>query len=508
MVNSNEILALQGITKRFGDVIANDLIDLTIRKGEIHTFLGENGAGKSTLVNIIYGFLRPDEGVIFFEGRERVFRSPRDAMAAGIGMVHQHFMLVPTISVVKNVILGLRSDREPFLNLDRAREQIQQFCDRYEIRLKPDDEIWKLSVGDQQWVEIIKALYLGVRLLVLDEPTAVMTPLEIEGLLSRIREMKEDGLTVIFISHKLDEVMSISDRITVFQRGRVVSTVNGSDVTKPDLARMMVGRDVIFRLEKKPVIKGKTILKLENVETYGDKGLRALDNVSLEVHEGEIFGIAGVSGNGQKELFEAIIGVRKITKGRIWISDKEVTNSPPHEIRNLNFSDIPDDKIKEGSILGFTLAENTILGSQRSKPFVRRLLFDHNEITNHAERLVEEYGIQPPSIRKTAGTLSGGNLQKLLLARELSKKPKLIVASQPTRGLDVKGTEFTRRKLLEEKSRGVAVLLISEDLDEIMNLCDFVGVIFNGNIVAVVKPEETSIRKISLLMTTGRHGSG
>jgi simple sugar transport system ATP-binding protein len=507
MTQANDILELRGITKRFGDVVANDHIDITIRRGEIHTFLGENGAGKSTLSNIIYGFLQPDEGIISFEGSETIFHSPRDAIAAGIGMVHQHFMLVSTISVAENIILGLRSDRRLFPDLDRVRDRIQEFCEKYHIRLNPDDEIWKLSAGEQQWVEIIKALYLGVRLLILDEPTAVMTPAQVDGLLNRIRGMKEDGLTVIFISHKLDEVMSISDRITVFKRGQIVSTVNPSDVTKSDLARMMVGRDVLFQLEKEPVPKGNAILRLENIEAYGDKGLHALDDVSLDVREGEILGIAGISGNGQRELFEVIVGVRRTTNGRIWIDDKEITHSGPHKIQSLNISEIPDDKISEGSIRDFTLAENMILGLQREAPFVGRVLFDHRAIARHAEKLLGEYEIQAPSIKEVAGTLSGGNLQKLILARELSKRPRLIIASQPTRGLDVKATEFTRKKLLEERKRGVGILLISEDLDEIMNLCDRVAVIFNGRIVQVTEPEETSLREIGLLMTSRRFES-
>lgn len=500
----NEILELKGITKRFGDVAANDHIDLKINRGEIHTFLGENGAGKSTLVNIIYGFLRPDDGTIVFEGSRRVFHSPRDAMKAGIGMVHQHFMLVPTLSIAQNIILGLPSDRWPFLDLDRARKRIREYCAMYDLRLNPDDEIWKLSVGDQQWVEIIKALYLGVRLLILDEPTAVMTPLEIEGLLEKITEMKSEGLTVIFISHKLDEVRSISDRITVMKNGKVVSTVKVDQASKSDLARMMVGREVIFQVEKKQAPKGKPVLKLQDVEAFGDKGLRALNHASFEIREGEIFGIAGVSGNGQRELYEVIAGVRRIADGRIWMGDVEVTNALPNRIQRLSFSDIPDDKIREGAILGFSVAENLILGLHRMSPFVQSFLFDHHAITANAEKLVKEFGIYPPHIQKMAKTLSGGNLQKLVLARELSKGPKLLIASQPTRGLDVAATEFTRRKLLQERERGTAVLLISEDLDEIMSLCDSFGVVFNGRIVSILKPEETSLREIGLLMTTGK----
>jgi simple sugar transport system ATP-binding protein len=470
MMNPTDILELSGITKTFGDVTANDHIDLKIEKGEIHTFLGENGAGKSTLVNIIYGFLRPDEGIVYFEGKEVHFESPRDAMKAGIGMVHQHFMLVPTLSVAGNVILGIRSKRWPVMDIEDARAGIEEYSSRYKLRLNPDDEIWKLSVGDQQWVEIIKALYLGVKLLILDEPTAVMTPQEIEGLLNRIKEMKSEGLTIIFISHKLDEVMSISDRISIFKKGKLVSTLPASKVTKPELARMMVGREVLFQLQKPVQKRGKPILKLENVEAYGDKGLPALNNISIDVHEGEIFGIAGVSGNGQKELYEVLTGIRKTSKGRVWINEKDVTNRTPGEIQNFNFSDIPDDKIKEGVVLEFSISENLILGLHRKRPFAQRGLIDHEVMKQYAGRLISEYDIYPPLMEKAAGTLSGGNLQKLVLAREISKKPKLIVASQPTRGLDVAASEFTRKKLLEERKKGTAILLISEDLDEIRDI--------------------------------------
>lgn len=504
MANPADILELRGITKAFGDVTANDHIDLTIAKGEIHTFLGENGAGKSTLVNIIYGFLRPDQGTIYFEGREVHFQSPRDAMKSGIGMVHQHFMLVPTISVAENVVLGLPSKRWPLMNIHEARRKIKEYSERYKLRLSPDDEIWKLSVGDQQWVEIIKALYLGVRLLVLDEPTAVMSPLEIEGLLNRIREMKSEGLTIIFISHKLDEVMSISDRISVFKKGKLVCTVSPDHVTKPELARRMVGRDVLFQIDKPVQSRGPSILKMEHVEAYGDRGVPALKDISIEIHGGEIFGIAGVSGNGQKELYEVLTGIRKVSKGRISIDGSDFTNRTAEEIQGLDFSDIPEDKIKEGAVLEFSISENLILGVHRKRPFAGRWFIQQDVVKQHAERLITEYDIYPPLREKTAGTLSGGNLQKLVLARELSKKPRLIVASQPTRGLDVAASEFTRRKLLEEKRRNTAILLISEDLDEIMALCDLVGIIFNGQVVEIVKPEGISMKEIGLLMTTGK----
>jgi len=302
----------------------------------------------------------------------------------------------------------------------------------------------------------------------------------------------------------LDEVRSISDRITVMKSGKVVSTVKGDEASKSDLARMMVGREVIFQVEKKPAPKGKSVLKLQDVEAFGDKGLLALDHASFEIREGEVFGIAGVSGNGQRELYEVIVGVRRIANGRIWIGEEEVTNASPNRIQRLGFSDIPYDKIREGAILGFSVAENLILGLHRRSPFVQSLLFDHHAIAANAEKLVNEFGIYPPLIQKMAKTLSGGNLQKLVLARELSKGPKLLIASQPTRGLDVAATEFTRRKLLQERERGTAVLLISEDLDEIVSLCDSFGIIFGGRIVSILKPEETSLREIGLLMTTGK----
>ena len=497
-------LDLRGITKRFGKVVANDHIDLTIRRGEVHTLFGENGSGKTTLSNIIYGFLRADEGSILFKGQPVEFRSPSDAMEAGIGMVHQHFKLVPTLTVAQNAILGLRSGGNPFLDLKTVYSKIGEFNQRYRAAIDPDTEIWKLSVGEQQWVEILKALYLGIDLLILDEPTAVLIPQEIENLLIQIQKMKAEGLTVIFISHKLNEIMQISDRITVLRRGKVVSTVSPNDVSKNELVKMMVGKEVSFNLAKAPMRKGEVALRLENIQANSDRGYRGLNNLSLEVCRGEILGIAGVSGNGQVELFEIICAIRPITSGKIWIMGKDITSNIVTEIEKFKVSEIPEDRNQDGVILDFSLANNMILGRQREKKFLRGFFLDTRKIVAYAIGLIKKFDIRPSSPAKAARTLSGGNLQKLILAREFARSSSLFIIAQPTRGLDVAATEFIRRKLLEERKAGVAILLISEDLDELMNLSDRIDIIFRGKIVAEVEPEKITVEKIGFLMVTGK----
>lgn len=496
---AENFLELRGITKKFGKVIANDHIDLSIARGEIHTLLGENGAGKSTLVSIIYGFYHADEGTLLVNGQPTYFATPNDAIAARIGMVYQNFMLIPTLSVAKNVILGLKKQGY-FLNLENVRSRIKNFCQKYKIDIDPDAEIWKLSVGQQQWVEILKALYVGIDLLILDEPTAVLTPQETSGLLKSICEMNKTGLTVIFISHKLEEVMQISDKITVLRRGQVISTVIPEKVTKNDLARMMVGKDIDFHIKKQAVKPGKIVLKLDSVRADSDLGYEALHSVSIDVHEKEIVGIAGVAGNGQKEIYETIIRARPIKAGRIFIEGEDVTCRSRADLQNIALSAIPADRIKYGSVPDFSVAENMILGIQRKKTFHRGILLDKKKITTYAKQIIDHYDIRVPSPFYLSRTLSGGNLQKAILARELSKSPHLILAFQPTRGLDIAAIDFTRKRFLQERNAGKAILLISEDLEELMDLSDIIGVIYKGRIVAWLRPEETSLVDIGLFM--------
>jgi simple sugar transport system ATP-binding protein len=503
------ILEMRGITKRFPGVLANDHIDFEIRAGEIHALLGENGAGKTTLMNILYGLYQPDEGQILIRGKPVTIRSPKDAIDLGIGMIHQHFMLVDPLTVTENVILGLRSSREPFLDLEVAEKRIIELSKRYGLKVDPKARIEQLSVGERQRVEIIKALYRGAQILILDEPTAVLTPPEVKELMKMMKKMAKEGLAVIpFITHKLPEVMEVSDRVTVLRRGKVVATLCTKRTNKGDLAKKMVGRQIYFGVKRRKVKQGKVVLSVKDLEALNDKGLPALRKVSFDVHEREILGIAGVSGNGQRELAEVITGLRKATGGKVIILGKDVTNKSPKEITAQGVGHIPEDRVGTGLIMNFTVAENLILGSQSEPPFVnrwflpfnKRWFLDKNEINRYADQLIKEYDIKTPSRDTPARNLSGGNLQKLILARELSRKPKLLIANQPTRGLDVGATEFIQSKLEEQKEKGTAILLISEDLDEIMCLSDRIAVMYEGQIVGIVPAEKAKIKDIGLMM--------
>ncbi|MGC8817183.1 MAG: ABC transporter ATP-binding protein [Candidatus Hadarchaeum sp.] len=500
---------MRGITKRFPGVLANDHVDFEIRSGEIHALLGENGAGKTTLMNILYGLYQPDEGQILIRGKPVTIRSPKDAIELGIGMIHQHFMLVDPLTVTENVVLGLRSSKEPLLDLDVAEKRIIELSKKYGLKVDPKAKIEQLSVGERQRVEIIKALYRGAQILILDEPTAVLTPPEVKELMKMMKKMAKEGLAVIpFITHKLPEVMEVSDRVTVLRRGKVVATIPTKRTNKGDLAKKMVGRQICFGVKRKKVKPGKVVLSVEDLEALNDKGLPALRKVSFEIREREILGIAGVSGNGQRELAEVITGLRKATGGKVIILGQDVTNKTPKEITSLGVGHIPEDRVGTGLVMNFTVAENLILGSQSEPPFVNRWFLpfnvkwflDKKEINRYADQLIKEYDIKTPSRDTPARNLSGGNLQKLILARELSRKPKLLIANQPTRGLDVGATEFIQSKLEEQKEKGTAILLISEDLDEIMCLSDRIAVIYEGQIVGIVPAEKAKIKDIGLMM--------
>jgi simple sugar transport system ATP-binding protein len=497
------MVEMKGITKKFPGVIANDNVDFEVKAGEIHCLLGENGAGKTTLMNILYGFYAPDAGEIAIKGKKVVVDSPVDAIRLGIGMVFQHFMLVRTLTVAENVVLGLKSEKWPFLDIETAEERITDLSEKYGLKVEPKTQIWQLSVGEQQRVEILKALYRDVEILILDEPTSVLTPQESTQLFQFLKSMKSEGRSVVFITHKLNEVMEVSDRVTVLKNGTVTGTVNTSETSKSELARMMIGRDVLFECDKPQISAKDAILSLSDVWAMGDKGQFALKGISLEIEQSAILGIAGVAGNGQRELVEVITGLRRASRGSINLSGEEITNSSPRTIRDLGIGHITEDRMGRGLILDLSIEENAILGAHHISPLAdeQGFLLDSDAIRTYTEKLISDFDIKTPSRLIPAGSLSGGNLQKLILARELSRNPKVLVAASPTKGLDVGATEFIRNKIIEQQEKGIAVLLISEDLDEIFDLSDDIAVMYEGSIVGAVKCAEATYEDVGLMMT-------
>jgi general nucleoside transport system ATP-binding protein len=493
-------LEMRSITKRFPGVLANEHVDFDVKSGEVHALLGENGAGKSTLMKILYGLYHPDEGEILLNGKRVSISSPSDSINLGIGMIHQHFMLVQTLTVAENVALGLPSSRGALTDLDLVSKRILELAGIYGLKIEPSAYIWQLSVGQQQRVEIIKALYRGAALLILDEPTAVLTPQEVDELFVIMRQMVKDGHALIFISHKLHEVVEISNRVTVLRDGRKIGTRPTSETTKQDLANWMVGREVGFAPDRSKVEIGEIRLKLEQVGCTSDRGTPGLRGVSLEVHSGEILGIAGVSGNGQRELAESITGLRKVTSGQILLEGVEITGLAPGEITDRMLSYIPEERMRDGMINQFTVAENLILREHHKMPFSRNGFLNLRDISKHADDLIKQFRVKTPSQETHARNLSGGNIQKVVLARELSRNPRAIVAAQPTRGLDIGATEYVREQLLVERRKGAAILLISEDLDEILALSDRVAVIYEGQIMDIVPRANATPEKLGLLM--------
>ena len=495
---------LCGIVKRFPGVVANDGVDLSVRRGEIHCLLGENGAGKTTLMRILYGLYQPDAGEILLNGRPARIASPGAALAHRIGMVHQHFRLVPTLSVEENIVLGLDEGTGPFLNFRKTRAKLEKLAGEYGLEVDPQAKVWQLSVGQQQRVEILKALYRDADLLIMDEPTSVLTPQEVEALFGTLRTLVDDGLTIVFITHKLDEVMKVSDRVTVLRRGKVVATVDTREVTKSELAKMMVGREVVFRLEKSPGARGDRVLEAQDLHANNDRGLPALRGISFDLFSGEVLGVAGVSGNGQQELSEVITGLRRVTKGRAVLDGRDLTGCSAREIADLGVAHVPTERIRVGTVPNMTIRENLVLKSYRRPPFSRWIFLDEKAARQNARRAMEAYEISAPHDETAAKLLSGGNIQRLLLARELCGSPRLVVAAHPTYGLDVGATEQVRQVLIEQRDRGAGILLISEDLDEILQLSDRVMVLFGGRVMGILEADEVQMEEIGLMMA-GSH---
>ncbi len=494
---------MAGISKRFPGVLANDGIDLEVAAGEIHAVLGENGSGKTTLMNVLYGLYAPDDGRIEIRGERVAFASPRDAIARGVGMVHQHFMLVPTLTVAQNVVLGLpgRSGRlDPRLDLGRVEARLRELAAAYRFAIDPAAPVWQLPVGVQQRVEILKALYRGADLLILDEPTAVLTPQEVHELFGILRGLAGEGRAVLFISHKLDEVMAVSHRVTVLRAGRVAGSAATGDVDVATLARLMVGRDVHPPRAARGTSAGDVILDVDALEADDDRGLPGLRGVSFAVRAGEIFGIAGVDGNGQRELAEVVMGLRPARAGRVRIPGDGTARLAAGGSRVRRVGHIPEDRNRTALVGLFTVAENLVLKRFREAPFTRRGLLDPRAIRRQAETLMHDFDIRAAGPGAPVRTLSGGNQQKVVLARELAARPRLLVAAQPTRGLDIGATEYVHRRLLQEREAGHAVLLISTDLDEILALSDRVGVLSAGRLAAVLPAAEATRDRLGPLM--------
>ncbi len=495
-------VAMRSITKRFPGVLANDSVDFQAREGEVHALLGENGAGKSTLASILAGLYRPDAGEIAIYGRKVEFHSPRDAMAAGVSMVHQHFRLAASLTVADNIVLGHRGT--PWLRTNPATidSQVAELAKRYRMPVNPRAHIWQLSVGEQQRVEILKSLYRGARILILDEPTSLLTPQEAGDLFETLRRMTAEGQTIVFVSHKLDELMAVSDRVTVLRGGRLVGTVETSETSPPKLAQMMVGRAVVFAQSRRAqdMAGADIVLELRGVSADGDLGIRAVDDVSLAIRAGEIVGIAGVSGNGQRQLAEAISGARSRTAGDVLASGRSLRNGDPEDAILRGVAHVPEDRLGTGVSPSLSVADNLILKSHRRPPIAAWGVLQRDRIAANARDLMARFSVAAPGPDTPTRLLSGGNVQKVVLARELSSRPKVIVAANPTRGLDVGATESVRALLLKAAADGVGILLISEDLDEILSLADRIAVIYEGRIVGVLPRDAADVQQIGLMM--------
>lgn len=496
------LIEMKDISKTFPLVKANDKVNLNVKKGEIHALVGENGAGKSTLMSILYGLYQADEGEIYIDGQKTVISNPNVAIENKIGMVHQHFMLVPPLTVVENVILGMEPRKNYFfIDLKKAASGIKILSEKYGFKIDPWTKIEDVSVGIQQRVEIIKVLYRGAEILILDEPTAVLTPQEVEELFKILKSLKGQGKTIIFITHKLNEVMAISDRVTVMRDGKVVGTKDTSQTNTSEIATLMVGREVLLITSKEDQKIGKTVLKLEQVSAFNQHKYPVLKDINLSVKEGQILGIAGVEGNGQTELVEVITGLRSISNGKIFLYEKDITGLSTRKIRELHIAHIPEDRRKRGFIADYSVAENLVLGSHYKPPFVKGSFIDFSEVNRYADQLIKDYDIRPAVKENLLKSLSGGNQQKVIVARELQRGPILLIAAQPTRGLDVGSIEFVHKQILEERSKGIAILLVSAELDEILSLSDEIAVMYEGRIIETLINKDVDRSKLGLLMT-------
>ena len=494
-------LEMRGVTKRFPGVVANDHIDFQLEKGEIHALLGENGAGKSTLMNILYGLYRQDEGQVFLNGQEVQIDEPTDAIKLGIGMVHQHFMLIPVMTVAENIMLGTEIVKNGFvLDQATAAEHIRQISRQYGLEVDPDACIEDLPVGTQQRVEIVKALYREADLLILDEPTAVLTPQEAKDLFEIMRSLTEQGKSIVFITHKLGEVFAVADRLTVLRNGRVVGTTTPAEATRGSLAEMMVGREVILTVDKEDIQAGELALEVRDLKALDDRDALLVNGASFEVHRSEVLGIAGVQGNGQTELVEVLTGLRHCLEGRFLVGGVDLTNASPRRIAQQGVAHIPEDRHEHGMVDSYPVADNLVLNSYYQPPFARGVAMNYRAIEEHASHLVHEFDIRTPSVYTLANCLSGGNQQKMIVAREFSRPIKLLIAAQPTRGLDVGSIEFIHKRIVQARDNGVAVLLVSAELDEIMSLSDRIAVIYKGQIIATLDAAGATREQIGLLM--------
>ncbi|MED5277308.1 MAG: ABC transporter ATP-binding protein [Actinomycetota bacterium] len=503
---SSNTLALEatGISKTFGNVRANDQINLEIKKGRIHALLGENGAGKSTLVNILFGLYKADSGTVRVDGKTVDLGRPKDAIDHGIGMVHQHFQLVPVLTVAENIVLGNEpSNKANVIDIESAKEKVRELAETYQLDVDTEATVEDLPVGTQQRVEILRSLYRKADILILDEPTAVLTPQETDHLLQVLKKLATQGVAIIFITHKLREVLEVADEVTVMRNGQVVGSTTPAETDESGLAEMMVGRSVVLRVAKEEASPDKTVLKVNNLCVHDDRGLLAVNDLSLEVRSGEIFGIAGVEGNGQRELVETITGLRNAHTGQILIGDSSITEFSPRQISELGVAHIPEDREKHGLIGAHSVADNLILNRYYKTPFSNNGIRQQKAIADYATEMVEKFDIRTPSIETPSSSLSGGNKQKAIAAREFSHDAKLLVASQPTRGIDVGSIEFVHQQLIQQRDQGLAVLLVSAELDEILSLSDRIGVIYRGSLIVTENSTDLDRNRIGRIMTTG-----
>ena len=503
---TENVIEMKDVTKIFGNFVANDHINLNVRKGEIHALLGENGAGKSTLMNMLSGLLEPTSGEIFINGKLENIDSPTKATKLGIGMVHQHFMLIDAFTVTENIILGDEVTSGLELDTKTAAKKIKELSEKYGLQVNPNAYIRDISVGQQQRVEILKTLYRDADIIIFDEPTAVLTPEEISEFMQILRELAKEGKSIILITHKLDEIREVADCVTVIRRGKSIETTEVAGKTNKELAEMMVGHSVSFTTDKKPADPKGVVLEIESLVVNESRGVPAVNDLSLNVHAGEIVGIAGIDGNGQSELIQALTGLRKIESGLVKINGADATNLSPRKITEMKVGHVPEDRHKDGLVLDMTLAENISLQTYYKKPYSQYGFLNYNEIDSHARDLIEEFDVRTASELVPAKALSGGNQQKAIIAREIELHPDLLIVSQPTRGLDVGAIEYIHKRLIEERDAGKAVLVVSYELDEILNLSDRIAVIHSGKIQGIVTPKDTNKQELGILMVGGKGG--